>query len=217
MTIKKKIMCTILSLGILVTGGMLGDTIASAASTDNFQEIKKQQSELNVSSKKLNLEAALVYVNNWWDKRNPDYEKWDPNDCMNYVSQILKAGGIEEKVPSYIKPSGIDTNKDYWYSKKQGDNTFTESSTWINVEDFYNFWSKTQRVIMPNELDIMRDVEIGDVIQLQKKAGGRYYHAMFVVNKDSETVYLTGHTNDRQALDIRKIQGDNFRVIKFSN
>ncbi|PEA54997.1 hypothetical protein CON64_09940 [Bacillus pseudomycoides] len=217
MTIKKKFMCTILSFGLLVTGGMLGDTTVSAASADNFQESTKQQSELNVSSKQLNLEAALDYVNNWWDKRNPDYAKWDPNDCMNYVSQILKAGGIEEKAPSYIKPSGIDTNKDYWYSKKHGDNTFTESSTWINVEDFYNFWSKTQRVIMPNELDIMRDVEVGDVIQLQKKSGGRYYHAMFVVNKDSETVYLTGHTNDRKALDIRKIQGDNFRVIKFSN
>lgn len=39
---------------------------------------------------------------------------------------------------------------------------------------------------------------------------------MFVVKKDSETVYLTGHTNDREALDIRNIQGDNFRVIKFS-
>ncbi|SLK20432.1 amidase domain-containing protein [Bacillus toyonensis] len=211
MKLKKIILTilTILSLNILFNTNVSADT-------SNYQENKKEQTKLN-ETQHLNIQAALDYVKQWWDKRNPNYEKWDPNDCMNYVSQILKAGGIKETIPSTIQTSGIDTNKNYWYSKKQGNNIFTESSTWINVEDFHTFWSKTKKVITPDKLDIMKDIEVGDVVQLQKKSGGRYYHAMFVVKKDSETVYLTGHTNDREALDIRKIQGDNFRVIKFSN
>ncbi|WP_242220165.1 amidase domain-containing protein [Bacillus cereus group sp. BfR-BA-01380] len=218
MKFKKKIMCTTLFFGILVTQNTLDNTTALASTTDNYQ---KNQDELATNhltgNQQVNIQNALNYVNNWWNKRNPEYAKWDPNDCMNYVSQILKAGGIKETLPSTIQPSGIDTNKNYWYSKKQGDNIFTVSSTWINVEDFYTFWSKTQKVITPDKLNIMRDIQVGDVIQLQKKSGGSYYHAMFVVKKDAATVYLTGHTNDREALDIRNIQGDNFRVIKFSS
>ncbi|PEP57864.1 MULTISPECIES: amidase domain-containing protein [Bacillus] len=217
MKFKKKIMCTTLFFGILVTQNPLDSTIALASTIDNYQKSQDELATNNLNeNQQLNIKNALDYVNNWWNNRNPDYAKWDPNDCMNYVSQILKAGGIKETLPSTIQPSGIDSNKNYWYSKKQGDNIFTESSTWINVEDFYTFWSKTQKVITPDKLNIMRDIEVGDVIQLQKKSGGSYYHAMFVVKKDSETVYLTGHTNDREALDIRNIQGDNFRVIKFS-
>lgn len=187
---------------------------------NNYQESTEQQPVLkannSVTSQKLDINSALAYANKWWNERNPKYGKWDPNDCMNYISQILKAGGLGENKPETIAPEGVDSNKNYWYSKKQGDNIFTVSSTWINVEDFYTYWSKTQKVIQPNELDIMRDIEVGDVIQLQNKSGGRYYHAMFVVKKDAETIYLTGHTNDREAYDIREIHDNNFRVIKFS-
>lgn len=210
MKFKNNILHTILLLTILITGNMIGEITVSADSLNNYQKNNEQQS-------KINIENALNYVENWWDKRNPNYNTWDPNDCMNYISQILKAGGLQETSPLSIKTSGIDTNNNYWYSKKQDNNNFTESSTWINVEDFYTFWSRTKNVITPENLNIMRDIEIGDVVQLQKKSGGRYYHAMFVVKKDSETVYLTGHTNDREALDIKKITDDNFRVIKFSN
>ncbi|PEJ59900.1 amidase domain-containing protein [Bacillus wiedmannii] len=172
----------------------------------------------SVINQKINIEAALAYVQKWWNKRNPDYKAWDPNDCANYISQILKAGGIQEKkTPPLTAQEGIDSNLNNWYSKKNSDGTFTVSRTWINVEDFYTYWSKTQRVIMPAELNIMKDIEVGDVVQLQPNSGKRYSHIMFVVKKDDKTIYLTGHTNDRKALDIQNIKDAyNLRVIKFS-
>ena len=37
-------------------------------------------------------EKAVQYANTWWDKGNPQYPYFD-NDCANYVSQCLRAGG----------------------------------------------------------------------------------------------------------------------------
>ncbi|QEL82906.1 hypothetical protein DN407_31430 (plasmid) [Bacillus sp. JAS24-2] len=223
---KKKLLVTTAALALSLTSLA---PITSLAATEanpntkvnNFQERNEQQSVLkannSVTNQKLDIDSALAYAHKWWGKRNPEYKKYDPNDCMNYISQILKAGGLGENKPETIASEGVDSKKNYWYSKKQSDNIFTVSSTWINVGDFYTYWSKTQKVIQPNELDIMRDIEVGDVIQLQKKSEKRYSHAMFVVKKDAETVYLTGHTNDREKLDIRDIRDKyNFRVIKFS-
>ncbi|MED3329730.1 amidase domain-containing protein [Bacillus thuringiensis] len=210
------------SLVCVVPSISFADTnVKITASIENYQKVREQEPTLpaynSIINQKINIEAALAYVQKWWNQRNPDYKAWDPNDCANYVSQILKAGGIQEKAPSSIAPQGIDSKLNYWYSKKEGDNTFTVSRTWINVEDFYTYWNKTQKVILPEKLNIMRDIEVGDVVQLQPKSSNRYSHIMFVVKKDDTTIYLTGHTNDREALDIQNIKDAyNFRVIKFS-
>jgi len=36
---------------------------------------------------------AVNYATNWWNGFNPQYNNYDPNDCANFVSQCLKAGG----------------------------------------------------------------------------------------------------------------------------
>lgn len=35
---------------------------------------------------------AVAYANQWWNSRNPAYVAYD-NDCANYVSQVMFAGG----------------------------------------------------------------------------------------------------------------------------
>ncbi|WP_257148911.1 amidase domain-containing protein, partial [Bacillus thuringiensis] len=161
----KKLFVSTVALTISLT---CWDSITSLADSNDktttmvshSQKWSEQQSvspaHYSIMNQKIHIESALAYVQKWWNKRNPDYKIWDPNDCVNYVSQILIAGGFQEKTPPSIAFGGIDPDRNYWYSKKEGTNSFTVSRTWINVEDFYTYWSKTQRVIQPEKLDIMR-------------------------------------------------------------
>ncbi|MCL1802511.1 MAG: amidase domain-containing protein [Eubacteriaceae bacterium] len=45
-----------------------------------------------------NRDAAKAYAAKWWDSRNPDYPNFGStsSDCTNFVSQCLKAGGLQE-------------------------------------------------------------------------------------------------------------------------
>jgi len=37
---------------------------------------------------------AIQYADQWWNKRNPKFQSYGFNDCANYVSQCLIAGGL---------------------------------------------------------------------------------------------------------------------------
>ena len=39
-----------------------------------------------------NRQAAIAYANEWWDKYNPRFPAFQ-DDCTNYISQCLYAGG----------------------------------------------------------------------------------------------------------------------------
>ncbi|MGA5592444.1 amidase domain-containing protein [Enterococcus mundtii] len=167
----------------------------------------------------VNPSAVQEYAKKWWNHRNPDFPNFSDANCVNYTSQLLLAGGINKVAPDKVPDININMDPNFWYSYKMSDSppTYSSSVAWINVEAFYNFWKKSQELVQPENLNAYRDLEVGDVIQLQHTAGGDYYHSMVVVDKDTSTVYLTGNTNDRERLDINQIKNtNNIRAIKFT-
>ncbi|MFP8918512.1 amidase domain-containing protein [Enterococcus innesii] len=168
----------------------------------------------------VNATDVKAYAQKWWNHRNPEFPDFSDvgGNCVNYTSQLLLAGGINRISPTPIPDSNINKDPNYWYSYKKSDSppTYNSSLAWINVGAFYNFWKESQELIQPNNLNVQRDLEVGDVIQLQHTAGGDYYHSMVVVDKDASTVYLTGNTTDRERMDIRELKDNNIRVIKFT-
>ncbi|MFL0439145.1 hypothetical protein DVA85_28460 [Acinetobacter sp. RIT592] len=166
----------------------------------------------------VNPSAVQEYASKWWNNRNPDFPNFPDANCVNYTSQLLLAGGINKIAPAKVPDIPINMDPNFWYSYKSGDSpsTYSSSVAWINVTYFYNFWKESQEIIQPSTLNAHRDLEIGDVIQLQHNTGGDYYHSMVVIDKDSSTVYLTGNSNDRERMDIRNITGNNIRAIKFT-
>lgn len=166
----------------------------------------------------VNPSSVQEYANKWWNNRNPEFPDFPDANCVNYTSQLLFAGGVSKISPDKIPDSPINMDPNFWYSYKTNDSPLAYSSSvaWINVTYFHDFWKESQEVIQPNDLNAHRDLEVGDVIQLQHKTGGDYYHSMVVIDKDSTTVYLTGNSNDRQRMDIRSITGNNIRAIKFT-
>lgn len=192
------------------------------------QEVEKtQQDRENVSQTTntrlpsfVNVTDIKAYAEKWWNHRNPEFPDFSDvgGNCVNYTSQLLLAGGINRVSPTPIPDSDINTDPTYWYSYKKSDSPalYTSSLSWINVSAFYIFWKDSQEIIQPSNLNAHRDLEVGDVIQLQHTNGGEYYHSMVVIDKDVSTVYLTGNTIDRERMDIRDIKDNNIRAIKFT-
>jgi hypothetical protein len=132
-----------------------------------------------------NREAATAYARKWALSTNPDYPRFD-NDCTNFVSQCMLAGGwamVGEHSYSNRKPDHV-----WWY----GGSLLTRASyTWAGAQNFYNFLSISKRgrlVSDPTGLDR------GDVVQMAED--GHVHHSMFVVQKTGSDLLLCYHTDD---------------------
>jgi hypothetical protein len=70
----------------------------------------------HVSAGTYNPLKAVQYADQWWNKRNPKFQSYGFNDCANYVSQCLIAGGLNlcaspsvDKSGSIAQCSSLDT------------------------------------------------------------------------------------------------------------
>lgn len=197
------------------------DTFYDQSLTEvEFSEtISSETNNNNILPALVDVEKFKNYANEWWNKRNPEFDDYKDLNCTNYVSQLILAGNVQRRVPNPIPDEHIFKTTDYWYSinaPKNAEYKHAQSSSWINVEDFYRFWSKSQEIISPNNFDALKDLEIGDIVQLQHIVGGSFFHSLAVIDKDHETVYLTANSNNRKRMDIREIKSVNIRAIKFT-
>lgn len=193
-----------------------------------IEEVKRRQQERELESGTTNTRspsfvnpsAVQAYAKKWWNQRNPEFPDFSDSggNCVNYTSQLLLAGGINRISPTPIPDDNINLDPNYWYSYKKSNSpaNYNSSLAWINVSAFFNFWKESQELIQPSNLNAQRDLEVGDVIQLQHIKGGEYYHSMVIIDKDESTVYLTGNTTDRERMDIRSIKDNNIRAVKFT-
>ena len=60
----------------------------------------------DVSAGTYNPLKAVQYANQWWNKRNPKFQSYGFNDCANYVSQCLIAGGLSLRASPSADKSG---------------------------------------------------------------------------------------------------------------
>jgi hypothetical protein len=126
-----------------------------------------------VNAGTLNHSAVRAYAYNYAKDYNRNYRSFG-NDCQNFVSQALSAGGW-----SYTS--------EWWYF------SFYQSLPWVNANDFYNFVKRSGRATLTND---PTQLEAGDILQVDWDGGGSIDHSMIVTRKDSAsgTVYLTYHS-----------------------
>lgn len=80
--------------------------------------------------------TAKTYANKWVSNsstlRNSDYKSFDDNDCANYVSQCLYAGGLPKRLQSPI-----------WYHNKVSSNSYKYSYSWTVADNLKNYLKNT--------------------------------------------------------------------------
>lgn len=126
--------------------------------------------------------AAVGYANRWWNDYNPAYPSFD-NDCTNYVSQCLRAGGA----PMTGMPKG---EVGWWYERDKW------SYSWSVAHSLRWYLSGAESGLIGVEVDVAEKLLPGDVICYDFEGDNRWDHTTIVVAKDAEGMPLVNaHTN----------------------
>lgn len=134
---------------------------------------------------------AYLWSSNSMQPRNPAYINFDPADCTNFVSQVLRAGG-------YPDHSGLwfDCSNAFWYSNGQYSHPW--DATDCQETYFANHPSEFSNIGCPGCLTT------GDVLQMDTDGVGHSTHERIIMGYGADE--LTGdmavlesqHDNDER-------------------
>jgi peptidoglycan hydrolase-like protein with peptidoglycan-binding domain len=137
-----------------------------------FERVNINNTSSNVSSNKVNKNAVLNYANTYYNKRNYNYNYYQNNNCCNFVSQCLVAGGLP-------------TNTTF----RNG------SSAFIYIPSFISYMKNNLNVKYISKPSA-NQIDVGDVIMTSSS------HVMIVTKKIGNQIYANGNTNDRYQFKI---------------
>jgi len=127
---------------------------------------------------------AVRYAELWWNDYNPKFHRFE-DDCTNYVSQCLYAGGIPMEF-SYSRSKG------WWY--RGGENGWSYSWT---VANSFKHYLETGGHIRVQKVERPENLTIGDVICYDFDGDGKWQHNTIVVRKDGQGMPLVNaHTTN---------------------
>ncbi|WFN90175.1 amidase domain-containing protein [Arcanobacterium wilhelmae] len=109
---------------------------------------------------------AISYAERHATNPNPTYRYFAGNDCANFVSQIMKAGGFTEN-DQWRSGNGRPTRS--WSVANDFANRFGITRTWSNAADFTKYAAKGWPVGFKSGTTVKH---VGFVVA----KGGRYYH-----------------------------------------
>lgn len=137
----------------------------------------------------LNRSAMMAYVSKWVYSRNPSYRSYT-NDCTNFVSQVLEAGGWKRAG----NPSNGATNNNYWWTTPPSNIIPpNQSNSWTIAPELYQYINASYRAIPTSSASQLGN---GDVIFLDPGDGNGIFHAMVVTKSSTGVIYLSYHTTD---------------------
>lgn len=182
---------------VIVGGAIIYDAITDNESDHNDDHNNDNETYCSTTSSGYDRCKAGEYARNYGtpDNYNEDYATYDGigGNCTNFVSQVLKAGGLD-----FVGEPGDGGYGSSWYY--QGPNIPERTPSWTGVEELYNhmqYWSdqgeRFKRISDPH------DLEVGDVISIWKKpidenSEATPSHTMIVSDKDADNIYVASNT-----------------------
>lgn len=136
---------------------------------------------------------ALTYVFNY----NSNYKTHPGNDCTNFISQALHAGGWPEARAHTCRTC----DSAWWYFHIVGNPTSLEyaSYPWTSVRYWYRFALTSGRTRL---LSSRFYLGLADVVQVDWTNDGRLDHTMMVTRVVDSSRYVTYHSHDRKNLPL---------------
>lgn len=151
-------------------------------------------------------ERAVEYARRWALSRNPLFADFTGRggDCTNFVSQCILAGA---PFMNYTETYG-------WYYISESD----RAPAWSGVEFLFDFLTMAPEFSESNggtgpfaeNARSMRQIDIGDVIQLSN-ASGDFYHTLIISGFEERDVLVCAHSDD--ALD-RPLSSYNYASLR---
>lgn len=137
-----------------------------------------------------NREAAVQYAQKWALSTNSEFPRMKDNDCTNFVSQCLLAGGWRMAGPI---DSGNRKSAYFWWYDQSAWFFYKSSYTWGGAQNLYYFLEVSTRGLL---VDSSTQLDRGDIIQLAF-ANGHVHHSMIVSGKTPSDLLLCYHTDDQ--------------------
>lgn len=130
--------------------------------------------------------AAARYAYDWacWQCRNPAYRNFSPDDCTNFVSQALRAGGWQNT-------GGFKWDWNNWWYNDSG-----QAEAWTFVAAMRQFMSTSGRGFA---LNYINDLYEGDVLQADFGQDGSWNHGLMVDARYSSNladIFVSYHDTD---------------------
>jgi hypothetical protein len=129
--------------------------------------------------------AAASYASRYALKRNGAYIA-SPNDCTNFISQALRAGGW------VMVPGGGNLQQSSSVWAYSGTGPYPKTNSWADAQLFYDFAHRTGRVSNYASVGSLR---LGDVLQYDVGTVGMN-HTMMKTGTSGSDPLLSYHTND---------------------
>ncbi len=163
----------------------------------------------------------------------PEFNGWG-NDCANFVSQCMLAGGIHfqsqwwiyKKNNTYLNPQSSSQFDTSWEVQTMGGVPifgWGASSPWISAAKFCDFWSgrvtyedyKGSYITANPSKIFSRPFYRGDVISMI--SSGEAYHTLYISSyglyNGNSTYYLTYHSENTKSKSLLEIAAANPNVI----
>lgn len=113
---------------------------------------------------------AVQYAERWWNEYNPAYQEFE-NNCTNYISQCLHAGGGPMR-------GAPNRSKGWWYSGKSW------SYSWSVAHALYLYLKNSTIGLRAKEVSSPEELMLGDIICYDFEGDGRFNHNTIVTAKD---------------------------------
>ena len=149
-------------------------------------------------SSALSYNKMVAYADRYWDRHNGAYRTYG-NDCTNFISQAMLAGGWGPKGGALIQR----TSNKYWF---YGPAKVFTSYTWAGAENWY--WFAKKHAKRTKILDSVWRLAKSDVLQADWTRNNNIDHSMIVTKKFQGTPYLTYHTGDTHNKSLSKLLSD---------
>ncbi len=157
---------------------------------------------------------ARQYALNWAWSANPNYVDYTNygGDCTNFVSQVLRAGGMGDI--GYPTPGNYSS----WYYR--GGNVPDRSYSWTSAHWFRYHWANvngsgynrayqykvyTVNSALSNWRTVWEDLWPGDIVQHINYSNGQTYHSQVITDYSSSptlTLNYAQHTSNYSGGDI---------------
>jgi hypothetical protein len=114
---------------------------------------------------------AVQYAERWWNSYNPAYKKFE-NDCTNFISQCLRAGGAPMR--------GFPNRGSGWWLQNKN-----WSYSWTMAHSLRQYLANSKSGLRAREVSGPDQLLLGDVICYDFEGDGRFNHNTIVTGRDA--------------------------------
>lgn len=167
-----------------------------------------------------NREAAYDYSQKYAYDFNSNYEAIEDNDCANFVSQCIHAGGLEMSTNWYmIKMDLLEAIGYHLFEPisftEHANLSFKWTHTWTDASRHYHYFKdnygiKTYKIYRGDSIsDFIKnhqDIKVGDLLYFhnQKKSDIDVTHSTIISDIDEKDIYFAGHTSPAEHASLDK-------------